>query len=280
MVPAHKDADEELKRALQASRETAQEERTYQGRLKDAMEQSKKESEDAEAIRLAIEASLASEEHRVTAIGIGLGLQATANLVNSSLRKSEPPQAQQRLMQSLEHQDDSVPIDHVVKVAFGNDVRRLRVAWRHDECATKVFECVKTAAEDSLGISIVPGLTHTLKYYDPDGDLCSLVEDTIVDFLDVHRKQSSFKVVIETQAAPLVMVASGHGWEHEDIEDAFRIHQQLYGAEVECKENSFLMDISIATPPDTPREITEGPLEEDYDRSWSIIEVSDEAQCL
>jgi len=280
------DNDPELARAIRESNALADEERQYSACVKRAFEESKREAAEAESLRLAIEASLADDQQHVVAIG--LGLKATARIVNSTCsqsrcsdakgdaetgansfsalqRQQEQQQQQeqrQQQQQQQQHQDDQKRLattSHLLKVTFGSDVRRLHVP-PSDAPSGSEYVRIKTIVENSFGLAIGPEPLHALKYYDEEGDLCTLLEDTIADFMDIHEHQASWKVTLEAPA-PFPILPHGPPANESNPEEAAAA----------AGESPSLVDVSIATPPETPRILDARTIEEDYEDSWSVI---------
>jgi hypothetical protein len=263
--------------AVKASKETAEYERNYKAMLKKALEESQQEAQEAEAMRLALEASRASEEERIRAIG--LSLKATTNCVNSTLLV--PPSTNSDVHagyvtdSSNAQKDirvDAVLTTHILKVTFGSHVLRLHAEWSSDALASSVFSCIKDVVEKAFGVTVGSTLSYVLKYHDEEGDLCTLTKRTTMDFLDIYDQQASLKLVIEAQQAPQSASVSECKAANEDIECILLGSGE--SAVIEDDQNAVFADISIATPPDTPRLQSARTIEEDYDDSWAIIETA------
>merc|ERR1712070_986539 len=88
---------------------------------------------------------------------------------------------------------------HVLKVTHGHDTRRLKVCWPSCALAGEVLPSIRAAIEEGFGLRGTsegpPGFF--LKYRDDEGDLCTLVEETLADFLEMALHGNSFKLILE-----------------------------------------------------------------------------------
>lgn len=78
-----------------------------------------------------------------------------------------------------------VEVEHLLKVTLATDMRRLRASWspsaRPDDVLTRIYSTVR------CGFGLRSSTKCLLKYEDEDGDMCTLVEPTVQDFLDSAR---------------------------------------------------------------------------------------------
>jgi len=70
-----------------------------------------------------------------------------------------------------------------LKASLGNDVRRLLTTWPLDASHENVLAAVRMAVQRGFSSLLKTGLTFELKYADDDGDMCSLVVETMEDWL-------------------------------------------------------------------------------------------------
>lgn len=85
----------------------------------------------------------------------------------------------------------------IVKVTCDGEVRHVRVEGSRDYAA--VIDAIKRAYPDADD-------TYVAKYYDEDGDLCTLMEYTFVDFLMCASEKSDGEPVPETTILHVVLV--------------------------------------------------------------------------
>jgi len=142
---------------------------------------------------------------------------------------------------------DDAPVCHILKVSYKNDTRRLRAHWNSTAPAPQVLAIIQAAVEEGFALS-KGSAELSLKYQDEDGDLCTLVPETLTDFLDTEKSRGSF-----------------HG--HLGSTLKITLVQQPQTKSVEVLE-----DFSIATPPVTPRADCDLAIEDDYDSMWSLVQ--------
>jgi len=218
--------------------------------LKNVIGLSKQEVEEAQALRIALQASLELEQERIAALG--LGLKATANLVRTSVSQQETKAKDDTnaTWQDCLNERDT-PSVNTLKVVRGCDVRRLRAQWSSDALVGEILSCLTTTVEKGFGLSMETD--YVLKYHDDEGDLCTLVEETILDFFHISR-QSSMKLILNVETSASSSDSSKH---------------------CGCSENDVSLleeGFSIATPPESPRSHLSETIELDYEASWDIIE--------
>lgn len=94
---------------------------------------------------------------------------------------------------SLALVDSSDQTDYVLKASLDNDVRRFRLSW----ASTATPEEIATAIHAAVGkIFDLPMANHYLKYEDEDGDLCTLVKETVADYLSSCKGSVLKKVCV------------------------------------------------------------------------------------
>merc|ERR1712070_201356 len=211
-------SEKQIADAIQASKEMAMQRECYTTAVARAMRESKAiaeaEAEEALQLKLALEASLAESDEK----NLGLGLKPTPpkdyteDLVNatsstiqvcSSLTRSvakfvetpSPCHAEPSMETALEIALAPTTF-HVLKVLHESDMRRLRVQWAADASSIEVLAAVQSAVEDGFSLSDAE-VSYILKYRDDEGDLCTLVEGTVADFLQVAGQAKAFKIVLE-----------------------------------------------------------------------------------
>jgi len=257
-----RDEDEQLAKAIRASRAAAQEEEADRASLKYALEQSQKEREEAETLMLAMQASLLTEQQRLAAIG--LGLQSTTQLVDNMLSPfGRGPGSAGCTTSVLKHCGQTVlsQSNHLLKVTFGGDVRRLHVQWCSNARVGEVFASLQRAIESGFGCTI--DQAHVLKYYDSEGDFCTLVEDTVLDFLDISAERNSLRLFVDVPIGPRCLSDEMTGAEHAKTILTISSNEQSKEA-----AESFL----IATPPLSPRMHMTETSDNDYEALWAIVD--------
>jgi len=227
------------------------------------------EAEEAEAFKLAVEASLMDAKEKVLGLGLKmhchqaedfrLASEATSTLLsrcsaehptNSTEPTPAPPESCVCADEQFAASSGSVKAfsNRVLKVSLGHDTRRLRSKWASDAPAQEVLACIQASIEDGFGLSkgsAVPP-KYFLKYPDDEGDHCTLVEDTFKDFLETMALQgTSLRIIVQEQ--PQDQILQG------------------------------MKDFSIATPPMTPRadlaDTCSQTTEDEYEAMWSIVGV-------
>lgn len=155
---------------------------------------------------------------------------------------------------------------HVLKVTYKQDTRRLRADWASAAPAQEAFASIRAAIEEvfSLPIDASVSSAYVLKYHDDEGDLCTLVENTVTDFLETGLRAKSLRIMVEDREAPT---------ESEQLSETFE--EEKWNPKLESLE-----DFSIATPPASPRGDPPSPgsqsIEDDYDSMWSLVEIEPE----
>merc|ERR1711865_709353 len=148
------------------------------------------------------------------------------------------------------------------------------------------------AIEEGFGLppSSAEAPTFFLKYFDNEGDLCTLVEHTLIDFLGTSVQGSSLKIVLlkDWEQKPHTATMDFQGFEEIgcscnlqdmlDIEGTAWDHAGLQDVRnTENMQLSSLADFSIATPPSTPRggspTSCSESIEDDYDSAWALVEL-------
>lgn len=273
---------------MQASRGDALEKNSYDSAFAQALEASRAtaaaEAEEVEALRLAMEASLAESKQKNLGLGLKpaanaylekameLAAQCTSDWCSSHMeeRRIDPMPDDKRNAtfseicdvhsgqglteyQLTEHWNQDiapvaatdVPASRIIKATFGQDTRRLRAEWTSGAPAD-VLAVLQSTIEEGFGLpkGFATPPAYFLKYHDDEGDLCTLVNGTLGDFLDLSLRGGPLKVVLE---------------------------KHLQTKSIEGMEG-----FSIGTPPASPRdnvsEICSQSIEDDYESSWSLVE--------
>lgn len=141
----------------------------------------------------------------------------------------------------------------VLKVAFDGDRRRLQFQWDSDADCDGSFKKLCTVV--CIGFNLEATSQLSFRYKDDDGDLCTLVPDTLHDCFS-FSSNGVLNLVAEQAAFP-----SGA---RESVSPST-------GNLKSCA-------ISISSPPATPRNRSGStprlPIDEEYDSTWSLIEFS------
>jgi len=254
-----REEEEQLAKAIQASKAAAQEEKANRASLNYALEKSQNEHEEADSLRRAMQASLLSEQERLFAIG--LGLQSTTHLVN--ITSSSPGKGSEIAGLTACVTDFCEQTKHLLKVSFRSDLHRVHVQWRSNAPVGDVFASLRSAVEGAFGFTTDPA--YVLKYYDNDGEFCTLVEDTTLDFLDIFAERSSLRIFVDALIAPQDL-GGGVRAEHAKTILAVGGTDQSMDA-----RESFL----IGTPPQTPRMLMAGAHDDDDEEtSWALVDSS------
>jgi len=147
-----------------------------------------------------------------------------------------------------------------LKITFDGDLRRSLAVWYSSSENTTIFEAIEDAV-----LKTFPALRSQekiIRYNDEDGDLCTLVIETVDDFVSLATTRGIMKVVVE--ALPHSGATNCHT-ENCVSSDAHDLLKDCQG-------------VSIATPPPTPKKLgSKGTVisdEHDEDFVWSIVEPS------
>jgi len=149
-------------------------------------------------------------------------------------------------------------VQRILKITFGDDTRRTRLSWPACTNAQDVIAAIHVAVMEVYDTVALNSTEPILQYMDEDGDVCSLVAATLQDFLtfaqgDVLR----------------IHVKSGELQVEEKPNNSILAAPSLEAvAHVESTVGRESLDISIATPPCTPRR----NINEEYEFEWSIVE--------
>lgn len=275
-------SEKELVDAIEASLACSVKDKPYKESLSRALELScltaSAEAEEAEALKLAIEASLMDVKQKAaglslkTGLSLGCGesrmpiLSSVAETIPRLLEDNETALCEAALEKtslggtlcaynSSAQKNIEEPTDgsssRILKVTFGNDMRRLRTSFASRAAPEEVMLRIKTSIEDGFGrtrpLMVTP--SYLLKYVDDEGDHCTLVEETLSDFLDTMAcRGNSLRIVLE-ECPP-------------------------------CSTPQNTRDFSIGSPPTTPRAFTcetdSRSVEDDYEAMWSIVDAGAE----
>lgn len=284
---ASSSCDKELNEAIAASKALAFQKDTYEVALAQALQTSRAtaeaEAEEAEQLRLAVEESLAMEERK----SLGLGLkrkdqlimhaqQATSDLCSRHISSKSWEMDDEKQLSTAFHlpsmpalevfeanlgntsigAEDEAP-SYVLKVTCRQDTRRLRTQWSPSTPSSEVLSIIWAAIEEGFDLQRGSLPAYTLRYPDDEGDLCTLAEGTVQDFLSMASKGKSFKLVLEEPSSTY----------------AHKINTEV--SKVEAGEP--LGEFCIATPPTTPRngtDVSDEAIEDDYDSAWSLVDLA------
>jgi len=224
------------------------------------------QAEEAEALSFALEASVVASQQKILGLGFGWSAEfieeaiASTSLVAGASASHGPgavgigcsemlveavaeaiPVSDTHTSQVAGIVEPVAPLFHILKVTYKHDTRRLRAQWPIGAQSPDVLTSIQSSVEEGFALpfgSVVPP-AFFLKYVDNEGDLCTLVKNTLPDFLDMALQGGTLKIILEVGLQST----------------------SLPGLE----------DFSIATPPATPR--GESSIEDDYDSMWSLVEV-------
>lgn len=261
-----------LAEAIRASRACSLQSASYDASLTWALEESRAtaaaQAEEAEATRLAIEASVMASQQKILGLGLKAATNARSELIADAIVSTSvvanvaasygsgaagsSDMLAEAVAEPVSVSDiyksqtagiaaPAAPLFHVLKVTYKNDTRRLRAQWPIDAHSPDVLASIQSCIAEGFDLPsgcVVPP-AFFLKYVDNEGDLCTLVKNTLPDFLSMSVQGGTLQMVLEVGLQTT----------------------SLPGLE----------DFSIATPPTTPR--GESSIEEDYDSMWSLVEV-------
>jgi len=232
------------------------------------------EEEDEKALRLAIAASKETYKAHIAFLGSHMAsaeeaillTQTNDSITASFILAAIAPMGEQGQPKtiSVKGEDDVVSKPegshrqvHILKVTFRRDKRRLRACWSCNDSTEEVFASIMKAVEEGFHLKMCSSnrLSYVLKYCDEDGDMCTLVERTVGDFLGTIERQSTLQLTLQEELGSL---------------DVNRSEQKS-----SCESNG-LLKISIATPPASPKLAYEQPaiagtIEDDFDSGWSLV---------
>lgn len=256
----------QLAEAIWASRACSMQNASYDASLTRALEESRAtaaaQAEEAEALRFAMEASVVASQQKILGLGLKTATSARSELIAGAIASTslvanasashgsemlveavaEPiPVSDLHTSQIAGIAEPAALLFHILKVTYKNDTRRLRAQWPIGAQSPDVIANIQSTVEEGFALpfgSVVPP-AFFLKYVDNEGDLCTLVQNTLPDFLDMALQGGTLKIILEVGLQTT----------------------SLPGSE----------GFSIATPPATPR--GESSIEDDYDSMWSLVEV-------
>jgi len=156
-----------------------------------------------------------------------------------------------RGMERVSSSRPSEEYPHTLKIVFMGVALRLRVAWPPNVGPVEVVAKIDAAVRDGIGRHLDQDAQLALKYTDDDGDMCSLVQETLEDCLSFARN-GVLKLLVEQTSLdytkPIGVVAT---------------------ARVTSQDN-----ISIASPRGSPQLncTFEHTIDEEYESSWDLVE--------
>jgi len=101
----------------------------------------------------------------------------------------------------------SEQVQYVLKASLNNDVRRFRLSWPSAASGEEIINAICDAVQRSFDL---PMAEHCLKYEDDDGDFCTLVKLTVVDYLS-SRQGSTLKKVFVCRKEPTADIGASTG---------------------------------------------------------------------
>jgi len=136
---------------------------------------------------------------------------------------------------------------HKLNVTLDGEILCLQVSWLGQATAADAIEAINHAVHQGFSDKLISTEASKLdfKYQDEDGDWCTLVEETIPDFLEQQR------------SGTLKLAACFSELQEEPA------HIQCG-----CCSQHFPEEFDIATPPRS----SEWEADEDADSKWSIVE--------
>lgn len=266
--------DLQLAEAIRASRACSMQNGSYNASLTWALEESRAtaaaQAEEAEALRFALEASVVASQQKILGLGLKAATNARSEVIAEAIASTSlvanasashgsgavGTRCSEMLVEAVAEPisvsdmhtiqiagiaEPAAPSCHILKVTYKHDTRRLRAQWPTGAQPPDVLKSIQSSVEEGFALpfgSVVPP-AFFLKYVDNEGDLCTLVKGTLLDFLDVALQGGSLKILLEVGLQTTSLTG--------------------------------LEDFSIATPPATPR--GESTIEDDYDSMWSLVEV-------
>jgi hypothetical protein len=153
-----------------------------------------------------------------------------------------------------------------LKVRLDGDTRRARVAWATGACPARVLGEIRSAVQRVFGTSL-EGADFVLKYFDADGDACTLVEATLDDGISFAR-DGALRLLVEVSPARSLAPALEPNTE--------RVGGARGAFQLVTQDGAGVHEISIATPSGTPRE-SESSCALEYGESldWTAVEESE-----
>lgn len=289
-----REEEDQLAKAILASKMCAMQVDTYKDSLEVALELSKvfaeAEKDEEEALSQAIAASLAD----AGAKEVGLGLASSFPVVSSNFYSTPADKAlpdSQQEMQGAVASIADVPaeVSKVIKVTCGKDMRRLHIIWPSAAPPAVIVCAIQNAVETCFGICISSHSPrdYLLKYTDEEGDLCTLVKETVEDFLQLSLGPT-MKLTLEksTLDSEFEMVGAAEAVS-SDVNEDIDCEESAAAEDVEGIKDepaSEKQDFFISSPPATPRAgcscSTESSIEEDYDASWNLVEAAPKSNGL
>merc|ERR1719410_1252302 len=91
-----------------------------------------------------------------------------------------------------------------LKASLGNDTRRLPTTWPVDASHAEMYAAICLAVQRGFSSLFMTGSMFDLKYVDDDGDMCSLVVETMDDWLSCGSNRILRLVVVHRLAPSTV----------------------------------------------------------------------------
>jgi len=252
-------ADESnLALALRLSQQTAENETDAAADLAWALKASLASSQEERDLLRALELSGACAGHSSV-------VDASANSASAGTEEHGKPYMCSTEAGSTRPADfeavSTVDSQHVLKVCMEGDTRRIRVAWPVGATPNAVLVAITAAVRHGFNLPLVTA-DIAVKYRDDEGDLCTLAEPTLHDFLDLSR------------GGPLRLFAVLQGQQEEEVEATPAPETSAALPAV-----SGLAEFSIATPPASPRPGLGGAAaaaameeEPEEELAWTLVE--------
>jgi hypothetical protein len=236
---AAREEEEEALAVVQLSRAAARDQEEANEELERALQISLAFSEEEKELRNAIEVS----EELQRAVEMTKGLTDVDSECDALAQPAHPTASPTTNSQAL-----------TLKIYLGRDTRRARAAWPLGASPAVVLEEVHRTIRSAFG-SALQGGDFALKYFDGDGDACTLVKATLVDAL-------SF-------ASGGVLRLWVHAAEGVDGRSSAGGFQLITSA----KAKADVMEVSIATPPPTPRDSSGscGTSDDAENLDWTVV---------
>jgi hypothetical protein len=243
--------------------------------LSQADAQSKKEAD--EELDKALQASLAlsqEEEDLQRAMDISFLCSAFGAPCDSTGLLSGVPGASvtqsASTVSSTTHEDVCPAGQFMLKACCDGDTRRSRVEWPGGTCLSVVLREIRATVRRIFGTAL-DGADFALKYYDSDGDACTLVEATLEDAISFVYNGTLY-LLVEVVRAPFTELHIDTGV--DSLSSLGEAHDLESGAfQMISSEDVRVTAISIATPPSTPREAPESSRASDSGETmdWTMV---------
>jgi len=128
----------------------------------------------------------------------GIQIKPPTRKTTETSRKAIPLKAWHKSSSSLADESSEGCRQYTLKVSFGDDRRRLPIAWSRHASSQEVCASMHAAVGTGFGSLLPESAGLSLRYKDNDGDLCTLCAETLQDCLSFER-EGVIRIVAEQE---------------------------------------------------------------------------------